>query len=439
MARWFRKTFIALLVVLVAYVLAVQVLRWIAFGDEERDALALMEPLPPPPAGSSGYPYLGLAHLEIPPEALDDALARDLAAFRAWHEGAAERMNLRGEQNETWVSPLAADYPARPPLTAPEGACGLREADCLAKLRGHEAVVSEWLASESARLALAERALAADHLANPYPPAMDAPLAGFQVLRLPLNAIALQALDGDLPGALDRACGLLAAERRFLAQDGMLIDKMVHGAASEGAAGLVLAIRRADPSVPVPPACGAALAPVQAGDYLVCGAFKHEYAMVAGISRQPDQRHRIDPRDVFARLVLMDERLMRGWSAVNFAPMCSDAGRAAIVAGEVPRPTSFEMDYASVDYWAAPISRILASISAPAYDKYQERLLDHAATLRLRLAAVAALSGPLPATEVPQAAASPGYTIRVEDGHWVLPLRQPVDPAVPELRIALPE
>jgi hypothetical protein len=441
MAKWFRKTFVALLLVLVAYLLTVQVLRWIAFGEEERAALALMEPLPPPPAGTSGYKYLGLAHLDIPLDGLDAALARDLAAFGEWHAGAGARMNLSGEQEETWASPLAAEFPARPPLAAPDGACGLREADCLAKLRGNEAAIRAWLQAEAARLDLATRALASDHLANPYPPAADAPLAGFQLLRLPINAIAVQALDGDLPGALDRACGLLAAERRFLAQDGMLIDKMIHGVVSESAAGLVLAIRRADPAAPMPPACEAALAPVAAADYLTCGAFKHEYAMVAGISRQLDEHTRggFNPRDWLVRSALIDERLMRGWSAGNFAPMCSEEGTAAILAGEVPVAGVPEIDYASVDYWAAPISRILASIAAPAYHQYQDRLLDHAASLRLHRAAVFAVGGELPVAAVPEAAASPGYAIRVDDGHWVLLLRRPPGEALAEQRIAIPE
>lgn len=441
MFRSFRKTLVALLAVLVAYVLTVQLLRWIAFGEEERAALALMTPAPSPPPGTSGFKYLGLADLEIPPDELDAALARDLAAFRAWHDGAAARMGLRGEQTETWASPLASEYPARPPLAPPEGACGLREADCLAKLRGHEPDVRDWLRAEAARLDLAERALAADHLANPYPPAADAPLASFQALRLPINAIALQALDGDLPGALGRACRLLAAERRFLAQDGMLIDKMVHGVITDSAAGLVLAIRRADPAAPMPPACEAALAPVEATDYLACGAFKHEYAMVAEVARLLDERTRpgLDPRHWLTRWTLVDERLMRGWSAENFAPMCSEAGVAAILAGDVPKAVAPRPDYASVDFWAAPISRILASIAAPAYDQYQDRLLDHAASLRLHRAALAAIGGELPVSAVPEAAASPGYTIRIDDGHWVLPLRRPPGGATAELRIAFPE
>lgn len=441
MAKWFRKSFFAVLVLLVAYVLTVQVLRWIAFGEEEREALALMEPVPPPPPGDSGFKYLGFVNLEIPVEELDAALERDLEAFAEWNAGAADRLDVRGEQVATWASPLVADYPARPALAAPEFACGLREPDCLAKLRGHEADAREWLQSEAVRLDLAERALRADHLANPYPPAVDSPLAGFQTLRLPINAIALQALDGDVPGALDRSCNLLGASRRFFAQDGMLIDKMVHGALIEGASGLVLAIRRADPSMPLPASCAQALAPVVPEHYFACGAFKYEYGMVASLARQLDGRGRegFHPRQWLMRWTMTDERLMRGWSAAHFTPMCSEAGKAAILAGDVPKANDPRPDYASIDFWAAPITRILADIAAPAYDQYQDRLLDHAASLRLHLAAIAAIQGELAVDAVPQAAASPGYAITVEDGHWVLLLRRSPVNAGEAIRIAIPE
>lgn len=439
MPRWISKSLITLLALATAYFLTVQVLRWIAFGEEEREALALMEPLPPPPAGTSGYKYLGLHDLDIPVDELDAALATDLAAYREWHADGARRLE-DGDHGSQFVTPLASMYPPRAMVAPPEAACTLRERDCLAKLRGNEDSVRAWLAEEADRLALAERALASDTLANPYPLAGDSPIAGFQLLRLPLNAIALQALDGDLPGALDRACGLLAAERRFLGHDGLLIDKMVHGALVEGAAALVLSVRREDPSLPLPGGCTLALAPVAAEDFLACGAYRHEHAMVATLSNQLDQlgAERWSPTAWLGRHVMADGRLFRAWNAEHFVPMCSEAGIAAIVEGRVPPLKPRRDNRYGLDFWAAPISRTLADIATPAYSQYQHRLLDHAATLRLHLAAIAAVSGELPLEQVPAAAASPGYEIRVEDGHWVLPLRNPQPNVGEVLRIAIP-
>lgn len=442
MSAWFKRTFFAVLLLLVGYVLAVQVLRWIAFGEEEKAALALMAPPPSPPAGESGYKYLGFTQLRIPPDELDAALATDLAAYREWHARGAERLGAKGQVTAPYRSPLEDRYPARPPMAdAPEGACQTGDLHCLDKMRGHEVEVGAWLAGEAERLDLAWRAVAADHLANPYPAAVDAPMAGFRALRLPINDVALQALQGDVPGALDRACRLMAAERRFLAQDTPLIDEMVHGAAAEGAADLVLALRRQDPAAPMPPSCTPALAPVEPEGFLVCGAFKFEHAMVATLSRQMQQRGEGSwrPGDWLGRLVLLDERLMRAWNAQQFVPFCSEAGQAAILAGRVPASRPVRTPVMSVDYWAAPISRILADLGTPDYERYQERLLDHAASLRLHLAAIAAVNGELPVGQVPATAASPGYTIEIEDGHWLLPRRRPGTPMGDTVRIPIPE
>lgn len=445
MLKWLRNSVLVLLTLAIGYLLTVQVLRWIAFGEEERLALALMEVEADEPTGSSGFMYLAFNERDIPVAELDQALARELAAYREWHAGWGARLLDDGfqaspENPESFDSPVAATYPERPPVDVPDAACGLRETDCLGKLRGHEDAVRAWLQADAARLALAEQALASDHLANPYPPALDSPLAAFQLLRMPVNDIALQALDGDVTGATARACDLLAAERRFLAQDGLLIDKMVHGSLVDGAAALLLGLRRMDPDAPLPDRCSLALAPVAAGDFLACGALRKEYEMISSLSTAMHEatQDSWNPKHWLSRWALTDDRLMRAWTAGHFAPMCEPESQADILGGEVPDTVAFPYDPWSVDFWAAPISHILAAIAAPDYRQYQERLLDQAASLRLHLAAIAAVGGELPFAQLPEAAASPGYEITIEDGHWVLPLRRSNRQIAPELRVAIP-
>ena len=447
MPKWISRSLLTVLVLGVSYVLLVQVLRWVAFGEEEREALALMEPLPPPPAGASGFKYLAFVDLDIPAAELDQALALELAAYQAWHAGWGVRLLEQGTSEapdpdaESFQSPVAARYARRPVVEAPDAACSLRERDCLGKLRGHEADVRQWLAAEAAKLALAENALRSEHLLNPYPQAIDSPMANFGVLRLPINDIALQALDGDVPAATARACALLAAERRFLRQGTVLVDKMVHLAAVDGAAALVLGLRRLDPEAPLPSMCTDALAPVVAEDFLACDAMRGEFAAISTVGTALDaaMRESNRPTHWLSRWTLVDVRLMRAWTARQFAPMCHPDQVAGILAGRAPEPASpIEFEWISVDTWAAPVSRILASIAAPDYVVYQERLLDGAAMLRLQLAALRAVGGELAVDEVPEAAASPGYSIRVEDDAWVLPLRKPREQEQSGLRIPLP-
>ena len=396
MSRLFRPLFLTVLVLLVAYVLVVQVLRWLAYGDEERAALAVMDVAPSPPEGEAGFKYLAYTELDVPRAELDAALAADLAAFETWHAGSGERFVGSGSVTDTPVPmlPSADRFAARAPSAPPDAACGYREQDCLARLRGHESEVRAWLDADGARLALAERALASGHVLNPYPHDVASPIANFRVLRLPLNDIALQALEGDVAAALPRACGLLADARRHLRNDGMLIDKMVMAALVEGAGSLLLDLRSLDPARPLPADCDEALAPVSLDDYQVCGALRTEYAMMAELSRLTHEA--MGGWRLPSRWVLYSDKLQRGWTATHFAPMCTADGQAAIARGEIPALDTPEFSRASVDFWAAPVSHILASIATPAYADYQQRLLDHARVLGDDLAAIQAVSAPEP-------------------------------------------
>lgn len=391
MARWSKRLFFAGLFLLVGYVLLVQVLRWIAFGEEERAALAVMEMPLTIPSGNNGFKYLAYGDLQVPEDALDETLATDVAAFAQWHAGYGKAMAMGDNKLTPLELPSHARFPKRVAVEVPDAACALRAANCLRKLRGNETRVRDWLAADAARLGMAERALAAGNLVNPYAYNVSAPIASFQMLRLPLNDIALQALDGNVAGALPRACNLLGASRRHLRNDGMLIDKVVFASLVEGASELLLSIREADPSLPLPDSCASAIASVQMQDFQVCGALRTEFAMMSELSRQMDAG--LSGRRLPARWVFTSDKLQRGWTATSFAPMCTADGQAAIARGEIPKLEVSEFSRASVDFWAAPISRILASISQPAYGGYQQRLLDHAAGLRKNLVAITEVGG----------------------------------------------
>jgi hypothetical protein len=138
---------------------------------------------------------------------------------------------------------------------------------------------------------------------------------------------------------------------------------------------------------------------------------------------------------VGSRWLLIDGRLQRGWSAQPLSPLCREENLEAISQGRLPDPRPLEFSKASVDFWSAPVSNILANIGPPSYDNYQRRLLDHAAVLRLQLAAIAHANGEIESAEVVLAGASPGYApVRDGDG-WVLPLLAGERSAAPEFRI----
>lgn len=440
MRKLITYTLLVPALLLLAYVLTVQVLRAIAMGEEERTALALMEPLPPPPAGVNGFKYLAFPGLDVPPDELDAAMAAELAAFREWHEGSGPRSLVDGGSQERFVSPAAARYPRRPSGAPPATACNRSRLDCLESLRGEDTEVRAWLTLDAANLVLAEQALGADTMANPFPLAVDMPMPAYQWLQLPVNAAAIQALDGDVAGAMGRTCAVLATGRRFLAQDGSLVDKMVHVALTDNAGALLLSLRREHPDMPLPRECEEALAPVDASHYRLCGVLKAEHAMLADYTARNDEAMAKGPaiRYGLVRLLLTDATLMRGWNAMKYAPFCSAEGLALVDAGKVPAQPVLKYEMASVDYWAAPISHLLASISVPDYGKYQRRLLDSAAMLRLHLAGIAVAEGRLAPAGLPAAASSPGYAVQVQGGDWVMPLSEGARGQPPERRIPIP-
>ena len=402
MARWSKYLFFTLLFLVVGYLLAVQVLRWVAYGDDEQAAVALMRDLPPPPAGESGFKYLAYAGKDAPDAALDAALAADVAAFADYHARYAE--TLAGGTDaalEPAATPGADSLPSLPAVPAPDFACSFSQEDCLASLRGHETAARAWLDADAPRTRRVEQALASSHLGNPYALNVATPLPGYQLLRLPLNEIALQALEGDVAGALPRACDLLANSRKHLRNDGLLIDKVVFAAFTQGASDLLLRVHSLDPSAALPEDCAEAIEPVDVGDFQVCNALRGEFAMISELSRQMDEANR--GWRTPTRWVLTSRQLQDGWMATALAPYCTPEGQAAIARGEIPRVLVNDYDRGSIDFWAAPISHTLASISSPAYGSYQQRLLDHAQALRTNLEAIARIKPPAPAQEPPAA------------------------------------
>jgi len=397
-ARWSKYLFFGSLALVVGYVLTVQVLRWVAYGEDEKAAVALMRALPPPPAGENGFKYLAYAGKDAPDEALDAALAADVAAFAEYHERFAEHLVDNSDAAlEPPATPGADSLPSLADVPAPDFACSFGQEDCLAALRGHQADARAWLEAAAPRTRRAEQALASEHLTNPYALNAAAPFPGYQQLRLPLNDIALQALEGDAANALPRACDLLADARKHLRNDGQLIDKLVFAALTQGASDLLLRVHNLDPSAPLPDDCTAALEPVAIDDYQVCNALRGEFAMMSELSWQMHEANR--GWRTPTRWVLTSQRLQDGWTAAGLAPYCTPEGQAGIARGEIPRVPERAYDRGSIDFWAAPISHILAAISYTSYGDYQQRLLDYAQKVRANLEAIARVEPPAPLPE----------------------------------------
>lgn len=439
MLKALRVGIVSVLGVLLLGLLGVQLLRWTALDEHDEAMLALARTAPAPAVGRSGFAALALSGHDIPANAIDAEMAAEVQAYTAWLAGQGEAILAASRQaaggNDagllgSWKPRYEGRYPARPPINADSPLCRLRATDCLALVRADTGAMRGFMAGETARLAQVDEALSADHLHSPYPPSHQAPFAPFSTLRLSLTQAAFDAADGRVPQALVRTCRTLAAARRFTPGARDLLNQMFFPALAEGSAALLLDIRREHPSEPLPAECAEALRPGEASDYLICEAMRGEFRMGAALSASQDAALAGSwaPTNLFSRFVLMDSELHDAWMANIHAAPCTDDYRLEVLAGRVPPPPTAAISRDDIHCYAAAINCILAGIALPAYDDYQGRLLDHAAKLRVLLAAQAALGTDASPATLQAAAASPGYELSVDAATRTLALRQRFPP-----------
>ncbi|MFY2763945.1 hypothetical protein [Arenimonas sp. MALMAid1274] len=436
-----------------AALLTVHVLRWLAVDDADREALATMQVDERPSQGRSGFAALALADRDIPLEQRERVVGEDVRAFEAWladpkaahAEGLREVMfdpqqdNFASWEDTEQHLQVAGHFPYRetPPMV--EGTCSLREFGCLQMVRTSPRVAEVWLRQHADALARADVALAADHLRNPYPPSWDTPFVSYALLRLPLNQAALDAVQDRVPQALSRACRTLAGARRIAGRPEHLLDKMIGDALAEGAASLLLDIRREHAALPLPAECDEALRPVLAQAALACPSIRGEFRIHSATRERMAAALAAswNPRDVIARLLLSDRKLMSVWLARSASTYCSQDYVRQVLDGHLPPPRAHEPIAGTWQCFAAVLDCILLDIATQSYVDYQARMLDSAATLRVLLAAQAAAGGELEDKALAAAAASPGYDVRLDTstGELLLTLKKPREGEESGLRI----
>jgi hypothetical protein len=441
-----RHLALGLLLFLGIAVLVTAALRWVVVDDEARADVALLMAPPAPPVGDNGFAALALGNHEVPEARFDEVMAGEVARFESF-----ERLNREAMLAMARSSPHSApqglsyrlledgEFPAREPLPLAEAACSMSAGGCLDKVRDDPEAARALLAAAGDRTALAARALASGHIRSPYPDSVAAPLPPYQNLRLPLTAAALDGVEGRVPAAMSRACGLLADARRHGAASSDLINKAVMTALATGAAGLLLDLRGASPDTPLPPSCAEALVPVQGGDYLLCEAIRGEFRMVSRAAHEIDAAlaARWNPRDLFLRLTAIDARAHDAWAAARYADTCRDDYRAQVLAGEVPPARGAVIGMSNPTCWGAVISCSLSGATLLDSSRYQAQLLDRAAMLRLQLAALAVADGRLPREQAAAAAASPGYSLQQSADELGITLRAPGPNGAPQFSVRL--
>ncbi|KFN45140.1 hypothetical protein [Arenimonas metalli] len=434
--KWVTRILQALALLVVLAMVLTATLRWFALDDEARDDVAMLMAPGPEASGDNGFAVLLLSNHEVPEARFDEVMAGEVARFEAFERVNREAM-LAMARTSPQSSPMGLAYrlledggfPAREPVPLNNAGCSLRGVGCLDKVRDDPEAIRALLATAGDRTGLATRALASGHIRSPYPRGFQAPLPPYQNLRLPLIAAALDGVEGRVPAAMSRACGVLADARRHAARADDLVQKAVMMLLGNGAAELLLDLRRASPDTPLPPSCAEALVPVQDGHYLLCEVLRDEFRMASRMARQIDEAlaARRNPRDLFLRFTAIDAGVHDAWIAPRYADTCRDAYRAKLLAGEVPPTQGTTIGLSNPTCWGAVISCTLARATQLNVERYQAQALDSAATLRLQLAALAVLDGRLPRAQAAAASSSPGYGLpQATDEELAITLKAPV-------------
>lgn len=316
-------------------------LRAMAMGEAEREALALVDVPSPPRAGDNAFLWLATANHDVPGAELQAAINEDNEAFKAWLDDRGAQRTPRGQVPPMYVPLRHSRWPARRPMMLGSEACqlGAGGSRCLDTVLADPAATRYLIDAEPGRMQSARRALASGHTTDTYPD--YSPFQPWDPIALELTASALEAAEGRVPAAMQRTCGLLSWARGLSVGTGDFLLRNQAWSTREAASSLLLDLRRNHPAVPLSRECREALAPVTPAEFDPCETARHEF--------RSNRRFQSTPASGGAaggavrRVVgffFSNERLGRAWLAQRHAPFCRDGAREALAAGSHAAPES---------------------------------------------------------------------------------------------------
>ena len=287
--RWFLRALLVLAALAAAWLGIVWSGVLPPISAEQRAALAILRETPPPPPGRNAYALLHAQPWAVPAGQEEALLDEDLGRFAAWERLWSEhhRNHTEGDGAESPAAfaSIAAErhgYRKRLP-NGKEWLCDTEwDADCLGAVAKNPDAARAAIDATSDLPALAERLAQADHLRNPFPATLAAPLPGYGDWALvALNAAALRAHDGDVPGALADLCRFGLTWRRLRTGTDMLVSDMVGVAWVTVAVQQAMAIDSTFPNAAAwPAACYSLLQPLSTPELDQCNTARSEFANV---------------------------------------------------------------------------------------------------------------------------------------------------------------
>ncbi len=378
MRKW--KWLLGLLALPLIYVVIVITLRTIGPSEEQKRAVVLMT-TPPFEIERDAFAALWLMPFDVPEAELEAVARRDIEAFKPMH----------GAQPTELFQSLATQTYAKLPdwNEGIPSACQSYGRECREKLQADPQPVLAWIERNQQRLRKIEALQNYDGLGFGFEPAIDAPIPAFSGIQTSLAISAIVQFDrGEQVQALDRVCRHAQTWRQLGAQSGTLIGKMVAVAFVRQSAELIAEfLSEIPPTAALPDSCVSAFESPLPIDTDQCAAMQGELRYFDSAIRTSSAGESAEsPNAVLAAIqngLFFDTVATTHFQATLLAPFC-DAGRHAGLLldreGGI-RPPKQECSWRERAHnW---VGCVLVAIGAPAYDDYQNRILDHAARIRL--------------------------------------------------------
>ncbi|MCD9087426.1 hypothetical protein [Stenotrophomonas sp. SY1] len=365
--RWGLGSLLAVLL-LVAGVWAVS--RLMPIPAAQQQALALLHHSAAEPApGRNAFDGLWLLGLEEVSDAERAAiLAEDIEQMQRLAERPIDVPLLPADV----ASVAQAPHGQVPQM---QGLCGWRGGDCLARVRADPAAVEAALAGQQGLLARISALSGAGHYRNRFVADARLPMPNFILLQRSLPAHALAHVQGRSDAALAGICADVRTAKVLISHSDGLLPANVGAAMIGGNVQLLASVLAELPlDHPLPAACDGVFVAVEPQALSQCPAMRGEFAMVSrGVQVAPQR----------LQWLVWDKRKTDGLIALSMAGACSSRTAEAVQADVPPSWTSVPRSIWRLECAANAAGCMVASIAAPAYDRYGLALQDGGARLRL--------------------------------------------------------
>ena len=402
--------------------LAVILSDWLPRTSEREQAAmeALQSDLAQTRGQRNAADYLRLAAFDL------DA---DLIATISAEDRAVRSQSRRVAEDDYAFTVAEGRYPKLAPWPQTDWECEVwPEVDdqgCLPRVRSREVEARAMLAEHNRWLAIETGLIDFDHVRADMqlalipmgPPSTGKPVA---------LAAALQHIDGDTAGALDRLCIHITSWRQLRAQSNNLITDMLGIAIINRLLRLAAEIAAEVPDLPRPDSCAAALSLLEDDELLQCRAFAGEHELWQALLSGATEEELL--LDTPWKALFWNPRHTRALVALQPALFCqtTHADRVARRSLEPPMPGF------SCDGWqrAFNSSGCIVLNGSNSNDRYYHRVLDLDARFRLFQLAdwirsqdghadVSALLA-----EMPQELRNPAYRFELDAEHDLLRVSQ---------------